>query len=304
MSYSAIHPKWDQAPLHVFDGYSLEMTARDRQSLDEAAPFLAPCTPIAVAFLPTETMEERIAAAVHVRQLGFEPMPHLSARRILSLDELSTMVRWLGDEAVKRVLLVAGDPTVPAGPFDDVLKMIRTGAFEKNGITVVGIAGHPDGHPVMDKKACWIAIDEKIREITSRGMTPLIVTQFSFDPDNTLKWLKTLRDRGICAPVRIGVPGPAGIKRLLHFAAVCGVGASASVLKKYGISLTRLAGTAGPEKSVNVLRAGLGPEHGRVRLHFYPFGGLKRTVEWINEYAERYDGRLPKFHDVGASSFQ
>jgi hypothetical protein len=24
-----------------------------------------------------------------------------------------------------------------------------------------------------------------------------------------------------------------------------------------------------------------------VRLHFYPFGGLKRTVEWINDHAAK-----------------
>ena len=27
------------------------------------------------------------------------------------------------------------------------------------------------------------------------------------------------------------------------------------------------------------------PQHGPVRLHFYPFGGVARTVEWINQYA-------------------
>ena len=81
-----------------------------------------------------------------------------------------------------------------------------------------------------------------------RGMAALIVTQFGFDPDAVLAWLLKLRALGIDAPVRIGVPGPAGIKRLLAFAARCGVGASTSVLKKYGISVTNLLGTAGPDK--------------------------------------------------------
>ena len=82
------------------------------------------------------------------------------------------------------------------------------------------------------------------------------------------------------------MPGPAGIKRLIAFAARCGVGASTSVLKKYGISLGNLLGSAGPDRLIDAFAARLGTEHGRVRLHFYPFGGVGRTVEWIRTYEQ------------------
>jgi methylenetetrahydrofolate reductase (NADPH) len=135
---------------------------------------------------------------------------------------------------------------------------------------------------------CWTVLEAKVREIESRGMAALVVTQFSFDPDACLAWLKELRARGINCPVRLGVPGPAGIKRLLAYAARCGVGASATVMKKYGISLTNLLGTAGPDKLVNDFTKGLSNEHGRVRLHFYPFGGMTNTLEWISAYGQKY----------------
>jgi methylenetetrahydrofolate reductase (NADPH) len=115
-------------------------------------------------------------------------------------------------------------------------------------------------------------------------MAALIVTQFSFDPDAVLTWLAELRARGIEAPVRVGIPGPAGIKRLLKFAAHCGVGASASVMKKYGVSITNLLGSAGPDTLVAQFAKELGPAHGMVRLHFYPFGGIDKTAEWIAQY--------------------
>ena len=73
----------------------------------------------------------------------------------------------------------------------------------------------------------------------------------------------------------------AGIKTLLRFAARCGVGSSASVMAKYGLSITNLLGSAGPDKLVDSLAKGLGPEHGPVRLHFYTFGGLPATAEWV-----------------------
>jgi methylenetetrahydrofolate reductase (NADPH) len=74
---------------------------------------------------------------------------------------------------------------------------------------------------------------------------------------------------------------------LLRFAARCGVGASAAVMKKYGVSITNLLGSAGPDKLVEHFARELSPEHGLVRLHFYPFGGLVKMVEWINSYQAR-----------------
>jgi methylenetetrahydrofolate reductase (NADPH) len=221
-----------------------------------------------------------------VRELGFEPMPHFSARRITSEDDFEGYLKAVVEQAgVQRCFIVAGDPPEPQGPYFDTSALIATGAFERAGIRAIGIGGHPEGHPNMSTEQCWQVLDTKVSEIERRGMAPLIVTQFSFDPDAVLAWLKELRARGIDAPVRIGIPGPAGIKTLLRFATRCGVGASASVMKKYGVSITNLLGSAGPEKLVDAFAQRLGDEHGRVRLHFYPFGGLVRTAEWIADYA-------------------
>ncbi|MGD9812193.1 MAG: methylenetetrahydrofolate reductase [Sphingobium sp.] len=290
MAKPIIHPNWSRPPDGMTDGYSLEMTAKDIDSLRAAAPHIHPETPVAVTFLPGEDPAARIAAAKEVRSLGFEPMPHFSARRIESADEFESYLSAVVAEAgVRRCFVVAGDPPEPQGPYFDSFALIGTGAFERNGITAIGIGGHPEGHPIMSEAECWQVLASKCTEIEARGMAPLIVTQFAFDADPVLAWLKTLRERGIDAPVRIGIPGPAGIKTLMRFAARCGVGASAKVMAKYGISITRLMGNAGPDKLVDALAEGLTEEHGPVRLHFYPFGGLERTVAWINEYRRAHD---------------
>lgn len=280
-----IHPNWDKDPALITDGFSLEMTAKDEGSLRDAAPLIPAETPIAITYLPGEDPAARVAATVAVRELGCEPMPHFSARRILSSDDFEGYLRAVVERAgVKRCFIVAGDPPEPQGPYFDTMALIRTGAFERAGVQAIGVGGHPEGHPNMTTEQCWAVLDAKVREIEARGMAALIVTQFSFDPDACLAWLKELRVRGIHCPVRMGVPGPAGIKRLLAYAARCGVGASASVMKKYGVSITNLLGTAGPDKLVDAFAQGLGAEHGRVRLHFYPFGGMRKTLEWIQEY--------------------
>lgn len=285
MSYAQIHKNWDREPEYITEGYSIEITARDVESLRKTAEKLPAETPVAVTFLPGETLDARVAAARAVRELGFEPMPHFSARRIQSQNELKTMLeRMTGEAAVKRCFVIAGDPSKAAGPYSESSTLIETGLFETLGIQAIGLAGHPQGHPHMSQEQCLAILEKKCAMVHQRGMKPLIVTQFGFDPDAFLSWLKRLRARGTDAPVRIGVPGPTNIHTLIKFAARCGVSASASVLSKYGVSVTRLLGNAEPNKMVDAFAKGFNSEHGRVRLHFYPFGGLAKTVDWVNDY--------------------
>jgi methylenetetrahydrofolate reductase (NADPH) len=289
MSYAAIHPNWEQAPTNMVDGYSLEMTAKEIEGLREAAPHIRPGTQVAVTFLPGEELSQRVEAAILVRELGFEPIVHLSARRIESAEQLDWYLGEITSKAgVKRVFIIAGDPPEPEGPYSDSLQIIESGLLEKHGIEIVGIGGHPEGHPNNTPADLWIWMEKKVAAIRAHGMVPLVVTQFAFDDDAIVEWLAEMRRRNIDVPVRLGVPGPAGIKRLLGFAKRCGVGASASVMKKYGISLTNLIGSAGPDKLVNSLDQKLGADHGRVRLHFYPFGALTASAEWINSYNAKH----------------
>jgi len=290
MSYAAIHPDWEKPRRNMVDGYSLEMTAKELDGLREAAPLIRPGTQVAVTFLPGEEIVQRVEAAKLVRELGFEPIVHLSARRLTSREELDGYLAQITAEAaVKRVFLIAGDPPEAQGPFEDSLQVIESGLLEKHGIAIAGIGGHPEGHPNVSKADLWVWMEKKIAALRDRGIVPLVVTQFAFDDDAIVEWVGEMRARGIDVPVRLGVPGPAGIKRLLGFAARCGVGASANVMKKYGVSVTNLLGRAGPDKLVDSLAAKLNDgEHGRVRLHLYPFGALTASAEWVNEYDAKH----------------
>ena len=289
MSYAAIHPNWERPRDNMVDGYSLEMTAKELDGLREAAPLIRPATQVAITFLPGEEMEQRVEAAVLVRELGFEPIVHLSARRLESREQLDWYLGEITSKAgVKRVFVIAGDPPEPEGPYEDSLQVIESGLLEKHGIEIVGVGGHPEGHPNVSKADLWVWMERKLAAVRAHGMVPLVVTQFAFDDEAIVAWVGEMRQRGIDVPVRLGVPGPAGIKRLLGFAKRCGVGASANVMKKYGVSLTNLIGSAGPDKLVASLEKGLTEKHGRVRLHLYPFGALKASAEWINDYDAKH----------------
>lgn len=275
-------------PSNITRACSLEVSARDFPALTAAAPRLSPGSVLSIPYLPREDNDTRLAAARAVRGLGFEPMPHLAARRIASLAELDTFVkRAVAEAGVERCFVIAGDPSTPMGPFSDSASLIDTGVFERAGIKTIGVGGHTEGHPVMSAAELWDVLERKCHSIEQRGMTPWIVTQFVFDADIVLAWLKTLRGRGIEHPVRVGVPGPASIAVLARYAAVCGVSACASMWSKYGVSLGKLFGTAGPDLFVDRLAAGLTEAHGKVSLHFFPFGGIAQSVRWIEQYRDR-----------------
>ncbi|MER6348692.1 methylenetetrahydrofolate reductase [Streptomyces sp. NPDC001595] len=271
----------------LLEDFSLEMTGKDVPQLEQARHLIPAGTRINVTFLGNEDLRMRLDAARAVRRLGFVPVPHLSARRIASAAELEEFLAGLRAEAAaEHLFVVGGDPARPHGPYEDALAVIRTGLLERHGVRHVGISGYPEGHPAIAGPVLWSALTDKSAELARRRLGGHVVTQFGFDVDPVLAWVAAIRERGIDLPVRIGVPGPAGVRRLVSYASRFGVGTSASIARKYGFSLTNLMGTAGPDRFLRALAEGYDPAvHGELKVHFYTFGGLLATSEWVARFA-------------------
>lgn len=278
----------DEASLQLLDGLSLEMTAKDVSALEEAAPLLPAKTRVSVTFLGNETSALRVAAAETVHRLGFVPVPHLCARRLSSAAELEEFLSALATEAAATdLVVVGGDPAKPLGPYDDALAVIRTGLLGRYGFESVTVGGYPEGHPKIGTDRLWRVLTDKVALLADLGLGCSVLTQFGFAVDPVLSWLVELRERGIDVPVRIGVAGPAGAKRLLGYARRFGVVSSAGVVHKYGLSLTNLMGSTGPDRFVAEVAERYDPAvHGPARLHFYTFGGIQATARWVQQFRE------------------
>ncbi len=277
------------AALELVSNYSLEMTGKDVPGLTEAKDSIPAGTKINVTFLGNEDLDMRVTASKAVRDMGFIPVPHISARRLKSQDQLEEFLGRLQEVgATDSVFAVGGDPAEPEGPYPDSLSVIQTGLLQKYGVKEVSIAGYPEGHPDIPSDVLWRHLEDKSAALKEQGLDATILTQFAFDTDPVISWVNSVRGRGIESTIRIGTPGPAGIKRLINFARRFGVGANAMIVKKYGFSLTNLMGTAGPDKFVTDLSALLAedPASGEVKLHFYTFGGLKATADWAHQYVD------------------
>lgn len=276
------------ASLTLVEDFSLEMTGKDIPSLEAAREAIPAGTKINVTFLGNEDLEMRVAAVKAAKDMGFVPVPHISARRIRSqaqLEEFLDRLQQVG--ATDHVFAVGGDPADPEGPYPDSLSIIRTGLLQDYGVKEVSIAGYPEGHPDIPTDVLWDHLEQKSASLREQSLDAVILTQFAFDTDPVIAWIDEVRARQIRTEIRIGTPGPAGIKRLIGFARRFGVGANAMIVKKYGFSLTNLMGTAGPDRFVGDLAALVAENEQRdpVKLHFYTFGGLLATADWAREFA-------------------
>jgi methylenetetrahydrofolate reductase (NADPH) len=245
-------------PARLFDDFSLETTAGAAGELAAVSGLIAPGTRIAIPYLDGDDLPALISAARTVRDLGFRPVPHLAARRIESADTLAAHLGTLRG-VTNEIFLVGGDRAAALGPFADAAAVLRSGLLVEHGVRHVGLPGYPAGHPVIDDRRLWADLAGKAAVLRDQGLTGHVTTQFA-EPGQTLAWLDQARSRGIDLPVRIGVPGPAGVPRALS---------------------ARLGRTEPDAASwaahLDTLRAG----NSDLKFHFSPFGALPETVAWI-----------------------
>jgi methylenetetrahydrofolate reductase (NADPH) len=273
-------------------GFSIETTVRESQRIANYGELVRPGTHLFIAHVPGTTSEETVALAGRLRQEGMEPVPHIVARRIDSAAALDDLLgRLVGQAGVERVLVVAGDIDAAVGELSSGLQILDSGLLEKHGIRRIGVAGHPEGHRAVPDDELRKALVRKREYQQKTGADVRVITQFVFTADAIVAWENANRSEMGSLPYVVGVPGLASIKTLMKYALDCGVGPSLSALSKHAASLTKILTVATPDE----LLVGLArhraahPDTHLTGLHFFPFGGLKRTAEWLNAIM---DGRF------------
>jgi methylenetetrahydrofolate reductase (NADH) len=266
-------------------GGSLESSTRNLAEIDGYAGLMPAGTDVFTPWLPGAPYHHLVAMARHLRRAGFNPVPHISARRLPDAAAARDFFgRLRGEAGVERVLAVAGDSQAAAGPYDSSLALIESGLLQEHGIRSIGIAGYPEGHRKIPDEIIQASIDGKIGAAQRAGVDLFMVSQFCFDGEVIVDWLRRLRARGVAIPVRVGVAGPATIRALLNYGMRCGIGNSLRAVGTQAISLTRLVVQHGPEKVVR--RVALdGKGLGIAGLHCFAFGGFAKTARWMENVA-------------------
>ena len=264
---------------------SVEISSNGRQ-LPELREHFAPGIDVTITFLPGDNYRHNIETAIALRHAGFNPVPHIAAREMVSRPALDDfLARLRGEAAVTRILLIAGDVAAAKGPFKSTLDVCASGLIEAHGITRVSLAGHPEGHPFLELPDALkvLATWRDWGRQTNKRVDA--VTQFCFESTPILQWIAALNAAGIDLPVIVGLAGPATPAILTKFALRCGIGNSMRALRSQIGRFGRLLIDTGPDDVVRGLLSAPADATAPIAgFHLFPFGGLRKAGEWLRHY--------------------
>jgi methylenetetrahydrofolate reductase (NADPH) len=242
------------------------------------------CSPVK-GLEPTLELVEKLRALPEERQLKL--IPHIAARMIRDKGHLREILVRLEEARVESIFIPGGDAPKPAGEYDCSLDVLRDMAEIGHDIEDIGIAAHPEGHPMVDDQELLRLLKEKQQFAT------YLVTQMCFDPQVLVDWLKGIRKEGVSLRAWIGLPGVADMSKLISLSLRIGVGQSVKVLMKQKGLLRKMI-SAKPYQPDDLL-AGLepyldDPEFDIPGFHLFSFNDIERTERWRVETFEKFNG--------------
>jgi methylenetetrahydrofolate reductase (NADPH) len=265
---------------------SLEISPREMHRLGEVAALLPKDTCVYIPSLPGLPLSRTLEMVAALRAAGLDPVPHVSARRVLDRAEFESFLKEATTKhGVHRVLVIGGDEPKAKGPFNDSLEILKTGLLADAGIREIGVSGYPEGHPRISASLLNSSFQEKAKLAREQGLGLYVVTQFSFAPKRIVEFCAQLARTAPEVGVYVGIAGPSDPAALLRYAQRCGVSTSLRALRNLGTGIARLVVHTDPEEQVAALAGYLqGRDSGNVvGVHLYSFGGAVRTAGWMRE---------------------
>jgi len=245
-------------------------------SVQEAAALREPVR-LTVTCSPKHGPDHSVQVAGRLRDLGHAVTVHVAARMVRDDRHVDALLSALAAAGVDDVFLIGGDADPPVGSYASAVELLPVIAEHRDRPRTIGIAGYPEGHPLIEDGALDRALRGKSR------LADYVTTQLCFDPDALCGWIAARRAQGMTLPVLIGMPGKVSAARLLEMSARIGVGSSMSFLRKqsglrnlFGLvrrsQLDRLYDALAPR----VADPGLGV----AGFHYFTFNQLVATYEW------------------------
>ena len=238
---------------------------------------------IYVTYLPDEDMSKVINTTRKLKLEGYSVIPHLPARTIANHDELKKYIQVLAEDCGCSKILVIGGGGNQKGNITSSIEILETDLLSKYNFKEVGLAGHPEGNPDVKQHDLDNAIIQKNQFSKKADFKMYLATQFFFEAKSLKEWELHLKSLNNNLEIHAGIPGPATLKTLLSYATSCGIGNSIRFLSKQALNITKLATTRSPDKLIYDLASYQveNPETKLKKIHFYAFGGIKKTSDWL-----------------------
>lgn len=274
----------------LMGNFTIEVTPRGATKIENFQSHLNPGSSVYVTSLPGSDFNDTLATCKRLALDGMNPVPHFTARSLASKEVLRERIDRVTSEAgVKCVLALGGADREAAGEFEDSAAMLETGLFDRYGIKSIGISGHPEGSPDIDRMFLREYGQRKIRYAELTGAHMYMVTQFVFEAPALIAWVERVRSEGNALPLVVGVPGPASLKSLIGHATNCGVGPSITFLTKQARNVHKLLTLQSPDKLIRDLSryADANPQTDISGVHMFTLGAFPVTAKWATDVAAK-----------------
>jgi methylenetetrahydrofolate reductase (NADPH) len=265
---------------------SLEISPRELHRTGELAALLPTDTCVYIPSLPGLPLARTLEAVRAIREAGLDPVPHVSARRVLERKEFEAFLKQaVAQYGVHRVLLLGGDEPKPKGPFLDSIQLLETGLLADSGVREIGVAGYPEGHPRIPASSLASSFERKLQLAREQRLGVYVVTQFSFAPNRVVEFCSNLARSAPDVSIYTGIAGPTDPVALARYAQRCGVSVSLRALRNLGSGIAQLVTNSDPREQLTaVARYTLHREPSNVvGVHLYSFGGIVKTAAWMRE---------------------
>ena len=247
------------------------------RSVDEAERLPGPVR-LTVTCSPKHGPDESVAIAARLHALGHAVTVHVAARMVRDREHLDSLLAAMNEAGADDLFLIGGDADPPHGEFASAVDLLPVVAEHPARPRTIGIAGYPEGHPLISDRQLELALHDKAQ------FADYVTTQMCFDPKAVHRWIRLERKNGLTIPVLIGLPGKVATRRLLEMSARIGVGPSLAFLRKQrGIRRLLFGGSTADKLYDGVVPILSDPALNVAGFHFFTFNQLVDTWEWEQE---------------------
>jgi methylenetetrahydrofolate reductase (NADPH) len=236
---------------------------------EEEAARLPEHVRLTVTCSPKHGLDESIAVATQLRALEHDVTLHLAARMVRDRAHLDELLATMARAGIDDAFVIGGDATPPHGPYSSAVELLPIVHEHEHRPRTLGIAGYPEGHPLIDDAALAEAFRLK------SPLADYVTTQLCFDPDAILRFVEPVE-----LPVVVGLPGIVDPRRLLEISMKIGVGPSLRYLRKQR-GLRNVLRLSGP--SADRLYDALAPHEEIAGFHYSTFNRLLDTWSWAKD---------------------
>lgn len=232
------------------------------------------------------SLADQLDGLITVRARGFEPILSLAARRVASRGELCAFLkRAVWAARISTIHLVDGGAAQPLGPYANVASMLQDDLLADCGLRQLGLVGDPGASDCLMEGSSNDALLENCILAQRRGLSPYVVTQYTFVANHIVRLCLELERSLAGVPIHAGIPAPSGFftPQALQQRCPLNTPPAAAHSVEMGERGQGPFTDATDQLLALAYRVRMGSLPNLVGLHLYSLGDLTGAAAWINQ---------------------